>query len=478
MRQCTLSVDAEISVAGLHQRVCLDLIDKEAPGMATQLMVNYTGLDCSVPLALEYYTGNYSAHATSAHLCTGSNRGCARDNCLQVPPQGNIYQLFGWQATQWPGQNGCTEVPGGWENSCGTIDNACVFWRKYFVPSMDLYEVMVPSGVITCRSTFEIHWTSAEELSTVESPAVELTEHEEATFRGFQVSLLGRFDTPTVELGQKRLIQGPKDAYWSNAAPLNQPSRGYPGDIQYSSKNVSVTTTIYDPDIFRHCAVGNNRLACTFGQSGLTHLVETGAEQRLPQERPAYRLWASTNVLVFSMRESPAIRLRLRTPTPVNVRRRAQEVCPETTLLSATGCHSCSLGIQLVLTARSSCHAGLALVTSSSLDLTTRSVPLTTEWTNVNIYGYAAAAAVDDTLQICAGRHCSALPVAFIADEPTIELNTALSTAKAGDVIALPPRSVWSQMTGWLPELSFFWSGTAILGAVAAVGVGVYCLRR
>ena len=463
---CKLSFDTTITLPDIDHIMCLHLHDDSGdPLHDIVVRVNYTSLTCRIPTVRQYYTRNYTAVVTFRHSCTGANTGCQGDVCLQVQPNDNPAGHFDRLTMSSPGISSCQEVPGGWSNTCFLVDNSCLFIRKYLSLGTEIYEVRKPTGTIHCQSDFEVTWTG----KTGRPLHFQLEEEGEADHQGMSVSFIGRFDTPTIILGENAIVKANDHKWWTQVSISGDPQAGLVGDLQTSSEHhPKADNSVFSKDIFKSCNIANNRVKCVFGRTGITNLLNLA--KPFPYILPDYTIDTDNDFLIFKMNKSPAVQLRLMTPDFISITRTTREVCPKGSYRSTSGCHSCPLGVTIVLSLYSTCFDGMVRVSyvssSATFTLTTTSLYITRTEQTYDLFGHSSTNLMDGTLSLRNTKHFLNFTIKDELEDPILDI---------GDDVVLGESVEANANTSFkLPWFPTFWPSFTVITLLFIV-VG-FCL--
>ena len=443
MTSCSVSFDATITLPDLDHLTCINLVDpKDDPTQAVEVRINYTSLVCSVPTELLYFTRNYTAFIASRQSCVGAGTGCSSTNCLDTQPQDNPGAHFEKTIMDYPGTSSCMEVGGGWFRGCFLLgENSCLFMRRYLATTQKVYEVRKPTGTIHCQSFFTVTWTGQEE----DPFQFEIEESGTAARQGLEISFIGRFDTPTIVLGNRALIKSANTQWWEVAAPQGSPKYGTVGDLQLPTKYYSTPINVhFDPLIFRSCNQADEQLICASGETGVQRLHKS--KRVLPYNTAQFRVSADTDHLRFHMRASPAVTLRLKAPEFIKIRRKVQEVCPKGSVELVSGCYSCEMGVTVQLALYSTCHRGVVHLSLSPgpLQLTSRSLSISRNLESYDIFAHSNTKSLEQTLHIKAGAHKLNLKLRHTLHDPVISVADHLALGQTLRQTANPTGNWWS----------------------------------
>ena len=341
--------------------------------------------------------------------------------------------------------------------------NSCLFMRKYLATTQTVYEVRRPTGTIHCESYFKVTWTGHEE----EPFEFDIEEGGMAARMGLEISYVGRFDTPTIVLGNRALVKSPTTQWWEVATTQGSPKFGVIGDLQLPTKFYNNPANVnFDPLIFRSCNVGNEDIICATGETGVQKLLRS--KRVLPYDTAQFRVSADNDHLRYHMRASPAVTLRLKAPEAIKIRRRIQEVCPKGSVELISGCYSCEMGVTIQLAIYSTCHRGVVHLSLSAgpLQLTSRSLSITRNMESYDIFAHSNVKAVEQQLLITAGKHTLELKLRHTLHDPVVSVADHLALGQSLRQTATPANGWWSPL-----QFSFFSDITAflplLLGSIA-----------
>ena len=100
------------------------------------------------------------------------------------------------------------------------------------------------------------------------------------------------------------------------------------------------------------------------------------------------------------------------------------KICPQiVSVTSVTGCHSCQLAAKIIIRAKSVCSSGQASVSFNNIPLSTRSVHLNTDVSDVTIHFVTSTPCHEERLCLLHNELRSCEPISFCLDAPTIRLS-------------------------------------------------------
>ena len=99
------------------------------------------------------------------------------------------------------------------------------------------------------------------------------------------------------------------------------------------------------------------------------------------------------------------------------------KICPQIlSVVSVNGCHSCQLAAKVTIRAKSLCSSGPVSVSFNDIPLSTRSVHLSTDVSDVTIHFVTSSSCHEERLCLFHNELRSCEPLSFCLDDPSISL--------------------------------------------------------
>jgi hypothetical protein len=369
-RNCTMRNQMEITIPALGTSSCIDVYRETDAGneVVATIEVTYLHAKDEIVTGGAYWTAEYS---TSSCLisklkskgsagCTGSSV-CGRVSTNERP----ITQDFGGDACLYRTENqyGCSWCSG------GSNDEGCAMWAYGITPISWRYQVrnMISQ---TLTPTIRINITDQLGVSTVEDLSITATQR---NLGKYLVQALGNLNRNTINLAFSGLKvvrrEGSPLAWIAPASPTNSPTRNMIGDIQAVSSAALVTGAfstnvaefIYAQDLItpqNNCPSPVTFVVSTPGIRQLSVLND--GIFPLPHLQSS-DLWVwnpTTSKLTANVSAPPAVVVSLTLSDGLHFSIFSAIVCPQFTIVNATGCSNCNQGFLIIIEAVSTCSGG------------------------------------------------------------------------------------------------------------------------
>ena len=410
-KTCAITGQAQVTLTTIGSSTCIFFSDDSNHNVYF-VRIAFTNIHCQWTTIHQYYTFPVSVHISSSLVCPNFDYCSWGTHCT---PDRSHFPGITKEAKAWPGLHSCISTSAK-SRFCGVIHyDPCLHYRWYLIPQYNTtYRVDKITGH-TCRPSITV--SEAIENQLVNTTVVDQI----VTQSGIQINVLGTFDQP-ITLPSPFLVQNihnSKDTHIESASPKSQPTPGQLGDIQAS--HPLSTDFIFNP-LMVHCSNYQTKITCHIPQSYIN---------TLKQQRPNILPRAVHNHH-FSLSPDGTLQSTLLRSAPVVIHLRFKnmrisvhhtKICPRIeSVVSVTGCHSCQLAAKIILRAQSVCSSGPASVSFNNIPLSTRSVQLTTDVSDVTIQFITSSPCHEERLCLFHNELKSCEPLSFCLDDPTISL--------------------------------------------------------
>jgi len=264
---------------------------------------------------------------------------------------------FNSMIASWPGSTDCRRSGGCAATGCFYCVSGCVV-EGYGIVATD--SVMAVSGPST-MSVIPYYSVSYNGVTTVVQQS-----SMSQSFGPFVVDFLGSLIGDSTVFGTNKIVYNSSYAAYVSASLSNSPQEQNIGDIQSSSPTMILqpnpSSFIYDTRMAIQTQ-STTSTSYSFANSGLNNL---NLFPKFPFSQGG-TVWSWSGGTMISANSNPgAIELTISTSSPISLTRTKTAVCPVGSLVSASGCFSCSIGSSVIITAHSTCSVGVVQVTSDA----------------------------------------------------------------------------------------------------------------
>lgn len=420
---CTISGQAQATLTTIGSSTCIFFTDDSSQNVFF-VRIAFTSIRCQWTTIHQYYTYPVSVHVSSSLVCPNFDYCSWGAHCS---PGRSHFPGITKEAKSWPGSHSCISTTAK-SRFCAVIHyDPCLHYRWYLIPKYNTtYRVDKITGH-TCRPSITI--SEAIQNRFVNTTVVDQT----VTQSGIQVNVLGTFDQP-ITLPSPYLVQNihdQKDSHIESASPKSQPTPGQLGDIQ-TAEPLS-TNFVFNP-LMVDCNNYQTTVRCHIPQSYI-NILQQQRPNILPRAVHNHHFYLSSDGTLEStlLRSAPVV-IHLRFQN-MRISVKHTKICPRIeSIVSVTGCHSCQLAAKIILKAQSLCSSGQASVSFNDIPLSTRSVHLSTDVSEVTIHFITSNPCHEERLCLFYNELKSCEPLTFCLDAPAISLtqrnvSSAQSTA-------------------------------------------------
>ena len=240
---------------------------------------------------------------------------------------------------------------------------------------------------------------------------------------GIDINVIGTFDQP-ITLPSPFLVQNihnVKDSHIESASRKSQPTPGQLGDIQ-TAEPMS-TNFIFNPFMVQ-CNNYETTINCDVIYRRATSIFFKKQKPNiLPRAVHNHHFYlAPDGTLESTLLQSAPVVIHLKFKN-MRISVHHTKICPQIiSVTSVTGCHSWQLAAKIVLRAKSLCSSGPASVSFNDLPLSTRSVHLSTDVSDVTIHFVTSSPCHEERVCLSYNELRSCEPISFCLDDPTIRL--------------------------------------------------------
>jgi hypothetical protein len=420
---CDVVFDNQITLLYPGSAFCFMIREKNAYNNGSIIAtghIDYTYYEVSYVVSTEYYTADWVLSSQSVHRCYDpfNENICSFEVCddpdltLSTNPHS---ELNDYSTLNFPGQSGCFRGCSGGLTDCGCFyaTDGCIFWRYSIKPVGKIYKVM---KIGTKYNKPRIDYTIESMQETYTGAVIGTTR--EIIANQFELNFIGTY-TPAVEPSLNDYVMMGDDGVWNiDASTRNSPQSNTIGDIQAASKNLLMTSGInnfiYGDDLVDMREA--TKTAVFIGADpALGRLINSFPRFPFMRDGNLFSFW--NNKVSTNLTQPGALVFNFATRVPISLTRMSTVVCPRIESSHATGCHSCVMGAEVTLEARSFCANGFVEV-SADVDyvtIDTRAVMLTTTLQNVTIYLKTTQAMNDFKIIFRSGNYTGDYRVRFTA---------------------------------------------------------------
>jgi len=479
---CTVSYSSTVTIPAPNTMICLNLVDSLGKniGVVNLTYVNRTDV---ATLTNQYVTARWQSSTSSAYGCY--NNGWCTSSC---PSLGSSRTAFGFSyALQgWPGVSECRRSGAGWSNGCFYYDDGCV-WDQYTLAYLDsVMTVASPTSMsMTPFITLSVQGNST--VSTFGQTSSSLT------IGSIKVDVLGTFVGSTSLFGSNSVIFNSTKSYWGLVSAKNAPTQQNIGDIQASSVS-SLTTVgssafIYDPAIVSKIDNSNSE-QFFFKNPGMNNI---GYMSQFPLTI-GDSVWSYSSGILRSAASNPgSLVLTISTTSPITMTRTRTVVCPEGTFMQASGCYNCQTGATVMLSLRSKCSIGDAIITTDEPTITigTRTISLTNSLQPFSLTIYTSKQVNSFNLKISGETDFIYVGVSFAAVQNISDVrnDTVVPPSSSSVSTASSAGSLYYDFGSWsgfidsafglngagvkILNVLVFWASIIAMGVMAGLGIAL-----
>ncbi|AJG39292.1 glycoprotein precursor [Wuhan Fly Virus 1] len=165
--ECLIKQDIMLSLAPIGQVSCINIRGQNSMEVLNQIQIKTIGLRLACNPVTLYYTSNVKPSISSTYRCSGAGS-CNEDHCKSVKPDDQLVDIPNKHLFSITGESGCKLVNGFWGNGCFLAESACKYYRVFYQPIGDTYEIF------NCP-TWE--WYAEVNVTTIGSSAKTTTMH-------------------------------------------------------------------------------------------------------------------------------------------------------------------------------------------------------------------------------------------------------------------------------------------------------------
>ena len=431
---CAISGQAQVTLPTIGSSTCLFFTD-DSSHTVYFVRLSFSDLLCQWTTIHQYYTYPVSIHVSSTLICPNFDY-CSWGS--QCTPDRSHFPGITKEAKSWPGLSACKSIPAK-TRFCGVIHyDPCLHYRWYLIPQYNTtYRVDRITGH-TCRPSITL--SEAIQNKLINTTVVDQV----VTNSGIQVNVLGTFDQP-ITLPSPFLVKNihtHKDAHIESASPRSQPTPGQLGDIQ--ATDPLSTNFIFNP-LMVHCNNYETTINCHIPHSYI-NVLQKQKPNILPRAVHNHHFYLNPDgTLESTLLQSAPVVVHLRFKN-MRVSVHHTKICPQIiSVTSVTGCHSCQLAAKIILRAKSLCSSGPASVSFNDIPLSTRSVYLSTDESDVTIHIVTSSACHEDRICLFYNELRSCEPISFCLDDPAISL-TQRNISSAQSIALLHSAGIFDQL--------------------------------
>lgn len=409
---CQLEFSVLLTIPSTNLAACLTFTDPSGNPIAV-VKVGYTRALEVAPLQSIYYTSDWNPASFSNQRCSGSDMcgACDQYNPLTNPSACTVDHSY-CALPQWMeaynGDSYCSSQAGCINNGCGSCSPKCVYGRAIVIP---VYPY--------CQVFDIISWYNRPQLTVNITTGggsnvfpVDVISQVVGAGDNFTVTMAGTLQSNQFSTSEQVITCQTGFSGMGHAAQPNQMAAGGFGDIQANSPQQLNAGGAYN--------TASGLWAPQYSNTGITFLfVGSGYQTNIrsfdafPTTRGSLRIDMSGYNLYAEDLSPPAVVLTVATNRPVTVSREVNVVCPDIQSANASGCYQCAQGFTVVLSAKSKCSAGQALVTTSdpAVLVGSASVVLDTVYSDLTIRLTSYRQSNDFVITLTSGEFTSSIRV-------------------------------------------------------------------
>lgn len=403
IKNCKLSFESSVFIDNQYEDVCVNI--KDAKGVSIMSLEFSAVVGESYTLESLYYTSDYTIKFHSNSRCNGET---IFTKCVSCPDGGchavneydpyvrikycdsatSIAQLQSTDLVQ-TGFSGC--VAGDSSSSCAFKDLQCNYYRYVINPVEDsIYRVSkFYSPTVSPKVNVRLRAKNVTENLAINTIG-------RKTYLGsdkkVSMRVLGTFQTSSSFNEELVVASKGSIAYLTSAAKANIPKFGVFGDIQANTeqylknKFVGWNNFAWDKTYLTVTPVSEDSGSKKKGDLILNVPSKTGfqlfseSRKMFPQIINGNRWVFEDGILKTNLTSQPVVQILLKTETPINVQYTVEDIDPDFSLISASGCLSCSKGFTIIVKGKSLKTDGVVYVTTKAdivlktnyLDITTK----------------------------------------------------------------------------------------------------------
>lgn len=439
---CSVSYSSTLTINGPNQMICLNLVDSAGKNIGV-VNVTYVNRTDVATLTDQYVTARWQSSSQSAYGCYLN--GWCSSSC---PSQGTSRTAFGFSYSLqgWPGVSECRRSGAGWANGCFYYDDGCV-WDQYTLAYMDSAMTVAQPTTLSMTPYLSVS------VQGNNTPSLFAQTSTSVTIGQLKIDVLGTFVGTTSLFGSNQVVYNSTKKYYGLASMKNAPTQQNVGDIQASSMS-SLTTVganafIYDPNIVSKTDNSNSE-QFFFKNPGMNNI-------RFFSTFPLTigdSVWDFSSGSLRSSASNPGpLVFTLSTTSPVTMVRTRTVVCPEGSLIQASGCFNCEVGSTVIVSLKSKCSAGTAIVTTDDPHITigTRTLDLLNSASSFYITIYTTIQVNSFSLKISGETDFIYIPVSFAAVQniSNVRNDTTIPGDSSTSTTASSSGSLYYDFSSW-----------------------------
>lgn len=461
--ECRLSKQAQITLPSLQSQTCI-WFSNEKGEVVFHMTLEFKRVNCLWSHNLQYFTFPTELRSINEIQCPQSKFCSWREFCYRN------YQFEGLtrESLSYPGVTDC--VAGSKSSGCALIHtHPCHFLRWYLVGRLSHSYAVSKITSQACNPEIEITITNNATLER-------FTVNKQGIYRGVTINPLGTLYQP-LDFVDKNLIVRvghPDEAYIESASAQGRPQPGEIGDVQ--AEIINTQEFIFNEKSVT-CRDFEETMTCEKMSSYLEQMTKKQINKLpLAWSNHYFSLDKDRRLTSTLLQSAPLVVHLIFADYKIHLGRRL--VCPQIDkVVEISGCYSCHSLAEIIVRAKSTCLDGSVQVAFHDIFIATRTVTLTTEYTEVKILFRAEKACGDD--EICLISHdavsCESFSYCLNSPKVSLEQMEVESTRSRAPIAG-------NSWIGFIPFVSFFahvprtmkWVVVAVLTALSlAFGISL-----
>lgn len=430
------------TISNVYQSACYTMTELSSGSLAYQVFINYQeDMNC-IGLVDQYYWSSWKGAQVTNDYCWIDDH-CSDQKCATVQDDESGSGAISISGNMnYPGFSHCDRYDQSYLEGCLIPDeDSCAFSRATIVPTGPIYKISVlGQGRRTPLTQIQIVDSTGNVQTasgyTIGKPIVN---------GNFSLTITAEIPPIPTNFMNLAIVQDmtnsdptKRDAWLCSVSQVGSPVAGSIGDIQ------SPTMAGLRAPGTNAFQIADDLISYTMNEGTAVHrFVSPGSIGNQCYKLPSslngdsWYLASGGSELCTYKHNSGAIQVVLTTLSPFKVTVNQNVVCPELTLVNASGCYNCVQGIKVTISAKSTCSAGGVTITYSNMNvvtLFTSSLILTTDYQNYDIFGSTTQMENGFFVEICGASKCNKVNVVFQASAYTVVTPDNNSTSPNGTV--------------------------------------------
>lgn len=359
VERCTISEATRLALVPQGQETCLFWRDANNTNIGVlKLKIHNIQMQCNARNL--YFTRNFKLHVNSVKRCSHAGS-CVGSTCENLKANDQIDELPEESFTH-PGYSHCTASPGCWGNRCFFCDTACLFYRLFAKPSdteiFELFDCPVWEFHIKIEATF----VTANGDNQKMTPLL-LHPNKPVSWHSLELALVGISYPAVPILGNKFITDQSRTAIVS-ASDSGQPLVGTIGQLQCANENAAKKFQCHFPENSCNCDPRDSVVHCHCRYVNINQVFKD-EQKTLPLSLSGLTLNGKGKDIKVTFDSIANLEIQVTSKDHQLLHMFTATKCT-ITVLSATGCYSCTTGAKIKYNCQTTHGTALATVECGS----------------------------------------------------------------------------------------------------------------